>query len=65
MLSNSLTQPDYTIQNLDTKQVISLDGQMSIKWEGETVILTGDNIFKILKEKTEPFSIAASLQQRL
>lgn len=44
------TSTTFNICNLTTKQTISLDGQIMVAVNEEQIILSGDVLFKILKD---------------
>jgi hypothetical protein len=55
-LSNQI----YSITNTDTKETISLDGQISFNVDGECIKISGISLYKIIKDlmdTTTPIAI--------
>ena len=52
----------YSILNTATKQVVSLDGVLMVTWKDDSIQLSGDSLFKILKETIDANPSVASFQ---
>lgn len=52
---------EFVIENKSTKQVISLDGTIILKWGNKGIQLTGYNLFKLLSENIATCPIAGSI----
>jgi hypothetical protein len=57
-------QPNYSITNLETKQIASLDGNLIVNYGEDTIQLTGYNLVQIIKEKLNNTPTAESVNSR-
>lgn len=59
-----MTQVEYCILNLDTKEVISLDGMVVIKWRGKEIKMTGYTLFEAAEKLTTSTTSRISFPQQ-